>query len=116
MIRDFKGGVISDSKPSVCFPGESESCRVARDQLLEVEIGLRRKIEDVAAKRRELPLGGRIEQDYVFEQTSGSPTQQVRLSELFSEGKDTDNLQLHVWPEDEGAMRVLHFDPRCNGR
>lgn len=45
---------MSDSKHSVCFPGESESYRTARDKLLDAEIELRRNIEAVAAKRREL--------------------------------------------------------------
>jgi predicted dithiol-disulfide oxidoreductase (DUF899 family) len=79
---------MSDSKHSVRFPGESENYRAARDELLNAEIQLRRDIEAVAVKRRNLPLGGKVE-DYVFEQTSGNRMQQVRLSELFTEGKDT---------------------------
>ena len=80
---------MAESKHSIRFPGESGAYRAARDKLLESEIELRRKIEAVAAQRRELPLGGKIEQDYVFDQTSGGVTGQVRLSELFAPGKDS---------------------------
>lgn len=43
---------------SVRFPGESPAYRAARDALLEAEIELRQKTEQVAALRRQLPLGG----------------------------------------------------------
>jgi predicted dithiol-disulfide oxidoreductase (DUF899 family) len=75
----------------VRFPGESDEYRRARNELLESEIGLRRQIEEVAAQRRTLPLGGEIQTDYVFEEwddAAGAP-RQVRLSELFEDGKDT---------------------------
>ena len=56
---------MSDSKHSVRFSGESESYRAARNELLEAEIQLWRNIEDIAAKRRDLPLGGKVQEDYV---------------------------------------------------
>jgi len=81
---------MSESRHSVRFPGESEAYRSARNELLEEEIVLRRHIEAVAAKRRSLPLGGEVPEDYVFdeqgEDEAGGP---VRLSELFADGKDT---------------------------
>lgn len=80
---------MSESKHSVRFPGESESYRAARDELLDLEIELRRNIESVAAKRRSLPLGGKVTEDYAFDRISGDTTEQVRLSDLFSEDKDT---------------------------
>src|SRR2546428_11505371 len=52
------------------FPGESEAYRAARDRLLESEIELRRRLEAVAARRRELPVGGRVEEDYVFDEAN----------------------------------------------
>src|SRR5215218_5514230 len=72
------------------FPGESAEYRAARDRLLEQEIELRRAMEAVAAARRELPPGGPIPEDYVFQGAAadGSPTD-VRLSELFAPGKDS---------------------------
>ena len=49
---------------------------------------MRRMMEAVAAARRELPAGGVIPEDYVFQGASpdGSPTD-LRLSELFAPGK-----------------------------
>jgi predicted dithiol-disulfide oxidoreductase (DUF899 family) len=75
---------------SVAFPGESAEYRAARDRLLEQEAELRRLTEAVAAARRELPPGGAVPVDYVFQEAvaDGTPTD-VRLSELFARGKDT---------------------------
>ena len=75
---------------SISFPGESAEYRPARDRLLEREIELRRATEAVAAARRELPPGGLVPEDYLFEGAGagGAPTG-VRLSELFAPGKDT---------------------------
>ena len=64
----------------ITFPGETDVYRLARDELLQAEMELRGKIEEVAALRRNLPLGGLVE-DYVFEGVNGH----VRLSELFAE-------------------------------
>ena len=52
---------------SVTFPGESAEYRAARDRLLVQEIELRRAMEAVAAARRELPPGGVVPEDYVFQ-------------------------------------------------
>jgi predicted dithiol-disulfide oxidoreductase (DUF899 family) len=75
---------------SIAFPGESAEYRAARDQLLEQEIELRRAMERVAAARRELPAGGAVPEDYVFQGAGpgGTPTD-VRLSELFAPGRDS---------------------------
>jgi predicted dithiol-disulfide oxidoreductase (DUF899 family) len=75
---------------TITFPGESAEYRAARDRLLEREIELRRAMEEVAAARRELPPGGPIPEDYIFEGVGadGAPTE-VRLSELFAPGKDS---------------------------
>jgi predicted dithiol-disulfide oxidoreductase (DUF899 family) len=37
--------------------------RRARDELLRAERDLRRQVEDVAAQRRALPLGGEVPED-----------------------------------------------------
>lgn len=68
---------LSNSKHAKRFPGEHDSYRAARDELLDAEIQLRRNIEAVAAKRRRLPLGGKVEQDYVFDQTTGADSTQL---------------------------------------
>lgn len=86
---------------SVSFPGESAEYRAARDLLLEREIELRRRMEAVAAARRDLPPGGEIPEDYVFlgEDAHGAPTD-VRLSELFAPGKDSLAIYSFMFPRD----------------
>ena len=76
------------------FPSESESYRTMRDKLLATEIKLRKQIEDVAALRRQLPCGGQVKEDYIFEEGAADlddlrTTRQTKLSELFSSGKNT---------------------------
>jgi predicted dithiol-disulfide oxidoreductase (DUF899 family) len=74
-------------KTGIRFPNESEAYRAARDELLAAELELRRRIEDVAALRRRLPLGGAVREDYVFEEgpreLGGDRENAVKLSELF---------------------------------
>jgi predicted dithiol-disulfide oxidoreductase (DUF899 family) len=86
---------------AVTFPGESGEYRAARDRLLAREIELRRAMESVAAARRELPPGGLVPTDYVFQGAgpNGMPTD-VRLSELFAPGKDSLVLYSFMFPRD----------------
>ena len=88
------------------FPGESAEYRAARDRLLEQEIELRRAMEAVAAARRELPPGGVVPEDYVFQGVGadGTPTD-VRLSELFAPGKDSLVIYSFMFPRDPGDER-----------
>src|SRR5262245_20806239 len=72
------------------FPGESTRYRSARNSLLKDEMALRAQIEAVAVKRRKLPLGGEIPEDYAFaELAANGDVRQVRMSELFAPGKHT---------------------------
>jgi predicted dithiol-disulfide oxidoreductase (DUF899 family) len=73
------------------FPGETDDYRRARDALLRSELDLRRQIERTAAQRRELPLGGAIPTDYQFHEWDAEvdAPREVRLSDLFTPGKDT---------------------------
>lgn len=81
---------MTDTLHSNRFPGESAPYRDARNKLLRAEMDLRKHIEEVAALRRQLPLGGAAPEDYVFEETGkDGAAQSVRLSELFAPGKDT---------------------------
>jgi predicted dithiol-disulfide oxidoreductase (DUF899 family) len=66
------------------FPNESAEYRAARNELLVEEIELRRQLERVAAKRRQLPPGGEIPQNFELASESG-PTS---FSTLFGD-KDT---------------------------
>lgn len=91
---------------SVSFPGESAEYRAGRDGLLRREIELRRAMEAVAAARRELPPGGPIPEDYVFQGVGpgGAPTD-VKLSELFAPDKDSLVIYSFMFPRDPGDVR-----------
>jgi predicted dithiol-disulfide oxidoreductase (DUF899 family) len=82
------------------FPNESPEYREARDRLLAAEADLRRQTEAVAALRRDLPPGGVVAQDYVFDE-DGEP---VRLSQLFGD-HDTLAIYSFMFPRalDDGA-------------
>ena len=70
------------------LPNESEQYRVQRNELLQEEINLRAQAERVAAKRRELPLGGKLKEDYEFEMLDkNNDIVKIRLSELFGDKK-----------------------------
>jgi predicted dithiol-disulfide oxidoreductase (DUF899 family) len=76
------------------FPGESKAYRSARDRLTRAEMKLRSRVEQVAAMRRKLPLGGEVPHDYEFEEAAADPAdagsvRRVKLSELFRPGKET---------------------------
>jgi predicted dithiol-disulfide oxidoreductase (DUF899 family) len=88
---------------AIRFPGESEEYRRERNRLLEAEAGLRRAIEDVAAQRRALPLGGVVPDDYRFEEASNGA--EVRFSELFETGKDTLVVYSFMFPRYSGDTR-----------
>jgi predicted dithiol-disulfide oxidoreductase (DUF899 family) len=87
----------------ITLPGESPQYRAARDRLLEQEIELRRAMEALAAARRELPPGGRVKIDYVFQGAGadGAPAD-VRLSQLFEAGIKSLVLYSFMFPRDPG--------------
>lgn len=76
--------------PGVRFPNESSQYRAARDELTRAEAELTRQIEQVAAQRRALPLGGMVPEDYEFTEgpadlAADGPVTQIRLSRLFGQ-------------------------------
>jgi predicted dithiol-disulfide oxidoreductase (DUF899 family) len=90
---------------NIAFPGESAAYRAARDRLLAKEIELRRAMEAVSVLRRELPPGGLIPEDYVFDGVGpdGIPAK-LKLSELFAPGKDSlvvYNFMFPRYPKDD---------------
>ncbi|MGC1467535.1 MAG: DUF899 family protein [Pseudolabrys sp.] len=71
------------------YPNESRDYRAAREALLKDEQELIDKTKAVAEKRRMLPPGGQLKEDYVFQWASdGKVGQRVKLSGLFGD-KDT---------------------------
>jgi predicted dithiol-disulfide oxidoreductase (DUF899 family) len=85
----------------ITFPGESAEYRAARQRLLGREIELRRAMESVAAARRELPPGGIVPEDYVFQgqRADGRPTR-VKLTELFAPGRNSLVIYSFMFPRD----------------
>src|SRR5262245_24671791 len=68
------------------YPNESKAYRDAREALRKEEQELLAKVKAVAAKRRELPDGGQLKEDYVFQWANdGKVGQRVKFSELFGD-------------------------------
>ena len=84
------------------------------NELLDAEIDLRRQIESVAAKRRKLPLGGEVPQDYTFDDAGREKSPPVRA--LRARQGHADHLQLHVRAADGTALSIVHIDPRRTRR
>ena len=89
---------------TVRFPGESDELRLARNELLEAEIDLRRRTEAVAAKRRALPPGGAVPEEYRFEEVADGGGE-VSFSELFAAGNDTLVVYSFMFPRWPGDTR-----------
>ena len=71
------------------YPNETREYRDARDALLKDEQELVEKVKALAAKRRTLPPGGPLQEDYTFQWANDAKIgQSVKLSELFAD-KDT---------------------------
>ena len=68
------------------YPNESKVYREAREALRKEEQELLDKVKAVAAKRRTLPDGGQLKEDYVFQWANdGKVGQRVKFSELFGD-------------------------------
>jgi predicted dithiol-disulfide oxidoreductase (DUF899 family) len=85
---------MSSSRHAIRFPNETTEYRASRDALLEAEIALRHQLEEVAALRRKLPIGGRVTGEYAFDEggADASDVETVKhttLSQLFAKDKDT---------------------------
>ena len=90
----------------LAFPGESAEYRAARERLLLEEIELRRATEAVAAARRELPPGGVVTEDYVFQgRSADGRSMDVKLSELFAPGKASLVIYSFMFPRDPADER-----------
>ncbi len=110
------------------FPNESPEYREARNKVLKAETELREKIEEVAELRRGMPMGGKLKEDYVFEELdSRGDEKQTKLSELFSPGKNSLIIYSFMFaPDDEKACpactsimdgidgMVFHVNDRTN--
>ena len=71
---------------SLRHPNESREYRDARDALLKDEQELVDKVKSVAERRRNLPPGGQLKEDYVFQWANdGKVGKRVKFSELFAD-------------------------------
>jgi predicted dithiol-disulfide oxidoreductase (DUF899 family) len=71
------------------YPNENQEYREARESLLKEEKELVEKVKSVAERRRKLPPGGRLKEDYIFQWANdGKVGESVGFSELFG-GKNT---------------------------
>lgn len=73
------------------FPGESTAYREARNTLLLEEIELRKLSEQIAEKRRALPLGGKVPDNYSFTVASDNKRTigaTLSLTDCFQDEKD----------------------------
>jgi len=87
------------------YPNESEEYRDARDLLLKDEQELITKVKSLAEKRRNLPQGGQLKEDYVFQWANdGNVGESVKFSELFG---DKNTLLLYSF------MFGPHWDHPC---
>lgn len=85
---------------TIRLPGEDRAYRTARNQLLEAERDLRRRIEKVAELRRALPPGGPLKKDYEFRESGpGQQVEPIRFSTLFQPGKDSLVIYGFMYPE-----------------
>ena len=84
------------------FPQESEAYRTARDELLAAENELRQRVEEVAALRRKLPLGGRLKEDYIFDELDprSGEVSETSFSQLFEPGRDSLILYSYMYGPD----------------
>jgi predicted dithiol-disulfide oxidoreductase (DUF899 family) len=81
------------------YPNETKAYRDARDALLKDEQELIDKTKAVALRRRQLPPGGQLKEDYVFQWASDGKAgkklgARVKFSELFG---DKTTLLLYSW-------------------
>jgi predicted dithiol-disulfide oxidoreductase (DUF899 family) len=77
------------------YPNESQAYRDAREELKKDESELVARTKALAAKRRKLPPGGELKEDYVFQRANdGRVGRRVKFSDLFG---DKNTLLLYSW-------------------
>jgi predicted dithiol-disulfide oxidoreductase (DUF899 family) len=106
MLITNRNRILEDAMTSLHdkrFPGEDATYRTARNALLEAEFALEEQLRKVAEMRQAVPAGGAIRQDYVFDTIEDGAMRQVRLSELFSPGKETLFLYSYMYGPDAEA-------------
>ena len=78
------------------YPNESAEYRAARSALLDDEMALRAQIETVAARRRALPPGGEVPEDYVFERIGKTSMASVQVAKSSGRYSGSRSLRLPI--------------------
>ena len=95
------------------YPNESREYRDARDSLLRDEQELVDKVKSVAERRRNLPRGGQLKEDYVFQWANdGKVGKSVKFSELVCGQKHPAALLIHVRSELGQSLSFLYVTGR----
>jgi predicted dithiol-disulfide oxidoreductase (DUF899 family) len=82
------------------YPNESREYRDARESLLIEEQELVDKVRSVAEKRRNLPLGGRLKEDYVFQWANdGKVGKKVAIAKATAE-------RINAWARQRGWSQI----------
>jgi hypothetical protein len=77
---------VDKNRRELRYPNESTEYREARELLLKEEKALVDKTRAVAEMRRNLPRGGELKEDYVFQWAKeGNVGERVKFSELFGD-------------------------------
>ncbi len=97
------------------FPGETDDYRRARDDLLRAEMELRALEGTITARRAALTLGGEVPADYSFTEWDATThaVRDVRLSQLFGEGRDTLFLYSFMFIPGEQNLPLEAGCPAC---
>ena len=103
-------------KMPVRIPNESETYRRARKELLQAEKNLRSQIETVAKMRRDLPLGGVLKKDYLFDEINNGDFKQVKFSELFISNKNILFLYSFMYDSDHACPMCTALIDALNGQ
>ena len=95
------------------YPNESREYRDARQSLLKDEQELVDKVKSVAERRRNLPPGGQLKEDYVFQWANdGKVGKSVKFSELFGDKNTLLRLFIHVRSELGPSLSFLYVAGR----
>jgi predicted dithiol-disulfide oxidoreductase (DUF899 family) len=87
--------MMSDPNTGRSIPNESKEYRAARSALLRDEQELVDKTKALAARRRQLPRGGKLKKDYIFQWASSDKVgDRVKFSDLFG---DKTTLIIYSW-------------------
>ncbi len=101
---------MSERNKGSHIPNESREYRAARDALLKDEQELVEKKKAIAAKRRTLPRGGKLKEDYKFQLARGADTgKPVKFSELFGDKTTLIIYSFMFGPGLGQAVHVLHL-------